>query len=111
MAIFSLTNIALSLLAIYLTRRIHYSLTTGRRLRAFAAQQGCLPAKWRQTPFTFGLRFWHAQIRAIKEHRLLPYMQSNFSDLDCHTRHHYVLGTNVFTTRTLCLIAQLRSGC
>jgi cytochrome P450 len=98
MAIFSLTNVVLSLLAIYLTRRIHYSFTTGHRLRVFAAQHGCQHAQWRQTPFTFGLRFWLAQIKAIKEHRLLPYMQSNFSELDCHTRHHYVLGTDFYTT-------------
>ncbi|KAJ4340638.1 hypothetical protein N0V87_002299 [Didymella glomerata] len=98
MAIFSLTNVVLSLLAIYLTRRVHYSFTTGHRLRVFAAQHGCQHAQWRQTPFTFGLRFWLAQIKAIKEHRLLPYMQSNFSELDCHTRHHYVLGTDFYTT-------------
>ncbi|KAF1924654.1 cytochrome P450 [Didymella exigua CBS 183.55] len=98
MAIFTTVNVIISLLAIYLTRRIHCYFTTGRRLRAFAAQHGCLSAKRRQTPFTFGLCFWYAQIKAIKEHRLLPHMQSSFSELECHTRHHYILGTDIYTT-------------
>ncbi|KAJ4381093.1 hypothetical protein N0V86_003440 [Didymella sp. IMI 355093] len=98
MAIFTITNVTLSLLAIYITRRAHYYFTTERRLHAFAAQYGCLPAQWQQTPFTLGMRFWWAQIKAIKEHRVLPYMQSTFAELDCHTRHHYVLGTDFYNT-------------
>ncbi|KAF9698438.1 hypothetical protein EKO04_003652 [Ascochyta lentis] len=98
MAFFTLTNIAVCILSIYVTRRIYWEITTGSRLRAFAKQHGCLPAKRLQTPFTFGAVFWGGQIKAIKEHRLLPYLASQFTEVARHTRHHKVFGTEFFTT-------------
>lgn len=98
MAIFTLTNVTVTLLSLYIAKRIYWEVTTGSRLRSFAKQHGCLPAKMRQTPFTNGLAFWWAQISAIKEHRLLPYMTRTFAEVSAHTRHHYVFNTHFIST-------------
>ena len=98
MAIFSLTNVTIALLSLYIARRIYWEVTIGSRLRAFAKQHGCLPAKMRQTPFTLGARFWWGQVKAIKEHRFLHFMATAFKEINRHTRHHYVLGTDFYTT-------------
>ena len=98
MAILTFTNIAVSVLSLYVLRRVYWEATNGSRLRAFAKQHSCLPAKWCQTPFTFGAFFWWEQIKAIKEHRLLPYMAKNFKEVNRHTRHCYVFGTEFFIT-------------
>lgn len=98
MAIVSATSITISLVSFYLARRIYWELTTGARRRSFAKQHGCLPAKRRQTPFTFGAIFWWEQIKAIKEHRLFPFMADKFKEVAGHTRHHKVFSTEFFTT-------------
>ncbi|KAH6618930.1 putative P450 monooxygenase [Boeremia exigua] len=98
MAIFTLTSITVTLLSLYITRRVYWEVTVGSRLRNFAKQHGCLPAKMRQTPFTFGAAFWWGQIKAIQEHRLLPFWDQSFKEVDAHTRRHYVLGTDFFAT-------------
>jgi cytochrome P450 len=98
MAIFTLTNIAVTLFSIYVVRRIHWEITTGLQLRAFAKQHGCLPAKKLQMPLSFGVWDWKGQIKALKEHRLLPHMANQFQEIAGHTRHHTIFGTEVFTT-------------
>lgn len=98
MAIFTFTNIAVAAMTLYITRRLYWEATTGLRRRALAKQHGCLPAKYHQTPFTFGALFWWGQIKAIKEHCLLPYMSNNFREVNRHTRRHFVFGTHFITT-------------
>jgi hypothetical protein len=99
MAIFTLVNVALTLLALYAGKKAYWEITTGARLRAIAKQHGSLPAKKRQIPFNFGAIFWWGQIKAIKSHRLLPYMAHSFKEVEAHTRHHVVLGTEWLLTQ------------
>jgi len=99
MAIFTLANVTVTLLSLYIAKRICWEITTGSHLRTLAKRHGCLPAKSVQTPFTNGLFFWWAQIRAIKEHRLLPYMSSTFAEVRAHTRHYYVFNTHLLFTQ------------
>lgn len=98
MAIFTLTNITVTLLSLLIAKRIYWEATTGSRLRSFAKENGCLPAKTRQTPFTAGFVFWWGQIRAIKEHRLLPFISQSFQELNAHTRYHYMFGGDFYMT-------------
>ncbi|KAJ4365438.1 hypothetical protein N0V95_000489 [Ascochyta clinopodiicola] len=86
------------MLRLYITRWIYWEVTTGSRLRAFAKQQGCLPAKKLQIPFTQGALVWGKQMKAIKKHRLLPHMANQFKEVAGHTRHHIVFGTEFFGT-------------
>ncbi len=99
MAIFTLTNIALSLLTLYAARRIHWELTTGLQLRSLAKQHKCLPAPMIQPPFTLGLPFWLAQIQAIKQHRLLPFIATCFAQVHAHTRRYCIFNTQFVMTQ------------
>ncbi|KAF3008985.1 hypothetical protein E8E13_011528 [Curvularia kusanoi] len=99
MAIFTLTNVTLTLLALYIGKRVYWEITIGSHLRNLAKQHGCLPAKMRQTPFTFGTGFWWGQIKAVKSHRLLPFMAQSFKEVQGDTRRHFVLGTEWFITQ------------
>lgn len=99
MAIFTLANIALTLLALYIGKRAYWELSTGAHLRTLAKKHNALPAKMRQTPFTFGIGFSWAQIKAIKAHRLLPFMAHSFAELETHTRQYFILGTDWFFTQ------------
>jgi cytochrome P450 len=99
MAIITLMNVALTLLALYVGKKVYWEITTGARLRAMAKQHGSLLAKKRQIPFTFGAAFWWGQIKAIKSHRLLPFMAHSFKEVEAHTRHHVVLGTEWLITQ------------
>jgi cytochrome P450 len=99
MAIITLMNVTLTLLALYVGKKVYWEITTGARLGAMAKQHGSLPAKKRQIPFTFGAAFWWGQIKAIKAHRLLPYMAHSFKEVEAHTRHHVVLGTEWLLTQ------------
>lgn len=99
MAVFTLTSIALTLLGLYVGKRVYWEITTGSRIRNLAKAHGALPAAVRQTPLTFGAGFWWAQIKAIKEHRLLPFMANSFKEVDAHTRRARIFGTQWFFTQ------------
>jgi cytochrome P450 len=98
MAVFTIASIVISFVTLYFARRIYWDVTTGARLRAFAKQHGCLPAKKRQTPFTLGVIYWWGQIKAIKAHCFLTYTADAFKEVDGHTRHHCILGTELVST-------------
>ncbi|KAJ4368785.1 hypothetical protein N0V83_005867 [Neocucurbitaria cava] len=105
MAIFSFTNIAVSLLSLYFARRIYWESTTGTRRRALAKQHGCLPAKQRLNrvlpnflPDMLGIDMIISQYRAYKAHRMLEQEANDLRSAGAHTIQTSALGLNVFIT-------------
>jgi len=103
MAIFTLTNITLTLLSILAIRRIYYEFATGSRRRAFAKQHGTLPAPPRVTSIpswipTLGIEFLVANYRAVTNKRLLESWQDELRNADAHTVNASLLGTTMYLT-------------
>ncbi|KAH7382165.1 N-alkane-inducible cytochrome P450 [Pyrenochaeta sp. MPI-SDFR-AT-0127] len=104
MAIFSLTNVVVSLATIYIAHRLYWEATIGTRRRSLSKQRSCLPARKRINDTfptflpTFGLDFVVGNYRAIKAHRLLSSWVQDLSNAGSHTIATSVLGVNLFIT-------------
>ncbi|KAF1851971.1 putative P450 monooxygenase [Cucurbitaria berberidis CBS 394.84] len=104
MAIFSLTNIAASLVSLYVIRRIYWEATTGARRRAFAKQHGCLPPRQRLNRIFpdfiphFGLDFTLSNLGALKAHVVLEQQSDDLKDAGTHTIDNQEIGRNFFLT-------------
>jgi len=74
------------ILCLYITHFTYRQLTTGARLRRFAAGKGCLPVKRIKVkdPF-FGLDFLWTVYKAAKDHKLLELSQKHFADTGANT--------------------------
>ena len=115
MAIFSFTNIAVSLVSLYVVRRIYWEATTGTRRRALAKQHGCLPPKQRLNRILpnlidlFGVDMVISNYRAYKVHRMLEQETNDLRDADAHTIQAKVFGMKIFITddpeNVKCLLA------
>ncbi|KAF2005089.1 N-alkane-inducible cytochrome P450 [Amniculicola lignicola CBS 123094] len=101
MALISLLpKLAVAVVALLVTRRVYWELTTGARRRAFAKQHGCLAAKKEPgNPFGFGLDILMADIKAIKNHNLLPRWHKILLDAgDAHMVYFSFRGKKIFFT-------------
>ncbi|KAL6710702.1 hypothetical protein ACN47E_007759 [Coniothyrium glycines] len=104
MAIFTYTNVAVSLITVYIARRIYWEATTGSRQRAFARKHGCLPPKHRiNAIFPKWLPHltldWILTIqRRYRDHTLLEGWQTELRSLDTHLFQVTALGQTVFIT-------------
>ncbi|KAF1944243.1 cytochrome P450 [Clathrospora elynae] len=97
MAIFTLTNIIVSLATLYLAKRIYYEATTGTRRRTLANQHSCLPAPKRlNTVFpsylpTLGLDLMIANYRNIRANTLIFSWDACLKASNAHT-----IGVKIF---------------
>lgn len=99
MGYFSLTNISVTLITLYIARRIYWELTTGSRHRALIKQHGCLPAPPRRSKgYPLGLDFLFSQLKDYNEHRLLEKWRNALLEQDAHTIHWKILNIQVFLT-------------
>ncbi|CAO2650850.1 Nn.00g091470.m01.CDS01 [Neocucurbitaria sp. VM-36] len=115
MAIFSFTNITVSLVSLYVVRRIYWEATTGTRRRALAKQHGCLPPQKRLNRVLpnlidlFGVDMVISNYRAYKAHRKLEQEANDLRDAGAHTIQAKVFGLNIFITddpeNVKCLLA------
>jgi cytochrome P450 len=101
MGLFSVTNVAISLVALLVTHRIYWELTTGVRHRSLARQHGALPPKSLNTRWSnciFGLDLLLRNIGAFKEHRLLQAWTDLLRDHNAHTVSMNLMGQKLFIT-------------
>ncbi|KAF2036159.1 cytochrome P450 alkane hydroxylase-like protein [Setomelanomma holmii] len=103
MAIFTFTNIAISLVSLYVARRMYWEAIIGSRRRAFAKEKGTLPCTPRPTPLpsyipTFGLDFVISNFRVYREKRLLEHWQQYLIKANAHTVVSNVVGQQLFIT-------------
>jgi cytochrome P450 len=103
MAIFTFTNVTVSLISLYIARRVYWETTTGNRLRALAKQAGALPATPRvsRLPFaipTFGIEIIISQLRAFKGKRFLEHWRQVLANSNAHTISMTMLGSTCFLT-------------
>jgi cytochrome P450 len=99
MALFSFTKLAIAVIALFLTHRVHWESTTGARRRALKKQHGCLPAKRapRKDPI-LGIDWFIKNLKNFKEHRLLEFWQSGLRDNNAHTLSLRILGQRLYIT-------------
>lgn len=99
MALFSFTKLAISLAALVIAHRIYWETTAGARHRALKKQHGCLPAKQRShNPFFFGLKIISANLKALKNHKLLDLWSELLASNNAHTIQQGVLGQTIIYT-------------
>jgi hypothetical protein len=103
MAIFSFTNIALSLISLYVARRVYWEATSETRHRTLAKQKGALPAPEHVSniPFfipTFGIDVIIENLRAIKGKRFLDHWRKRLTNANAHTVSSHVLGKQFLLT-------------
>lgn len=104
MAIFSLTNVAVSMATIYIIHRLYWEATTGTRRRSLSKQHSCLPPRARINRVfptilpTFGLDFVVSNYRAIKTHCLLSSWAEELMNAGAHTIDTSALGLKLFVT-------------
>ena len=103
MAIFSLTNIAISLVSIYVAHRIYWEVTTGTRRRHLVKQKGTLAVTARVStiPFfipTLGIDIIINNYQAYKARRFLEQWQQDLSNAHAHTISMKLLGSQLFLT-------------
>ena len=99
MAIFSLTKLAIALIALFLTRKVYWESTTGARRRALAKEHGCLPAK--RAPAKdplLGIDWFFNNLKSFREHRLLEFWQSGLRDNNAHTLTLLMFGQRLYIT-------------
>jgi hypothetical protein len=99
MALFSLTKLAIALIALFLTHRVYWESTTGAHRRALKKQRGCLPAKRASgiDPI-FGIDWFLKNLKSFKEHRLLEFWQSGLRDNNAHTVKLRIFGQRIYIT-------------
>ncbi|KAH7090760.1 putative P450 monooxygenase [Paraphoma chrysanthemicola] len=103
MAIFTFTNVVVSLLSIYIARRIYWEATTGSRRRAISKRKGALPCPPRTSNLpsflpTFGIDFFIGHLKAIKQKRLLEKWQQDLINANAHTITFSFFGKQLFLT-------------
>ncbi|KAJ4304620.1 hypothetical protein N0V90_000146 [Kalmusia sp. IMI 367209] len=99
MAIFSFANIAISLVSLWIARRIYWETTTGARRRALAKQHGCLSAKKLQTVNIFlGIDHIVRNFRAYRQNRLLESWTQLLTERNTHTIAMDIAGQRFYIT-------------
>lgn len=96
MALISLVNfqaLALSCIGALIAWRIYWEATTGAARRALARQHGCLPAKIYSSGYPLlSIDLFFANLKSVREHRLLEYWTSVLTDNHAHTMSVSLLG-------------------
>jgi len=99
MGFFSFTNISITLISLYVARRIYWEATSGARQRAIIKQHGCLPAKGRRSRGLYlGLDFLYRQLKDYNDHRLLEGWRQALTEQDAHTVSWHILNQQVILT-------------
>ena len=99
MAIISYTKLALSLIALLLSRPIYRRARRPARQRALERKHGCLPAKkWQLRSYLFGIDWILANFKAFKEYRLLAWWTSGLISSNAHTVRMSLLGADIYLT-------------
>ncbi|KAF2016991.1 putative P450 monooxygenase [Aaosphaeria arxii CBS 175.79] len=99
MAIFTIPKVAITLIALYIARRVYWEATTGARRRSIAKQNGCLPP--RKVPLRdpiFGLDLLYSNIKAHSDNRLLEAWSDRLKSQERHTVVMPILGNNIYLT-------------
>ncbi|KAF2658432.1 putative cytochrome P450 alkane hydroxylase [Lophiostoma macrostomum CBS 122681] len=99
MAIFTFFNVAVSLTALLLSRRVYWEATTGARQRAFKRQHGCLPPKRyvSRVPI-LGLDTMVKIFQAFSQHRIMDFWRGAMTDQHAHLMGFVILGNELFLT-------------
>jgi cytochrome P450 len=98
MALLSPTQLTLSLIALFLTRRVWWEFTAGAERRALKKKHGCLPpqASWSGDPLGFGWML--GNFKSYSQHRILDSWKQNLADHNAHTLAVKVLAKDIFIT-------------
>ncbi|KAF2127841.1 cytochrome P450 family protein [Dothidotthia symphoricarpi CBS 119687] len=99
MAIFTYTNITISLISLFLARRVYWEVTTGSRRRALSSHHACQPPKGISIWTTcFGLKEVLSDLRAVRTKKILSNWANTLRSNNTHTFLSGPLTMKVFHT-------------